>query len=344
MLCSDLCAFAAALVLAALIGRPHLLEVPLNSLLVADAIYVALWVLLFERLGLYRRLPALSMKDELYFTVTALTIGVIPQLLLFTFVPAISTSRVVLLYSLALSIVAVGGMRTILHEVRKLPSFRQNRRVVIVGQGDRLRETADALALPGYVEVLPIESHDIAGETGAGRPASETDLQNVSWLRRARAWRCDTLILTEMPAPGIVPSLLDLAWQEQFTVAFAPPKLRCHSYSLSLSVLGRQALIVPSRLRACTAHARLLKRLVDVALTSVGLIVFAPIMGLAALAIAIESGGPILYRQERVGLRGKTFTILKFRSMKVGAEATPAPSGFAPTTIAARGSARFCAA
>lgn len=319
MLASDLCALIAALALAASIGQPHLRAVPSERLLVGDAIYIALWVLLFERLGLYRRLPALSMKDELYFTVTALTIGVIPQLLLFTFVPAISTSRVELLYSLALSILAVGGMRTLLHEVRKLPRFRQNRRVVIVGRPDRLRSTRDALTLPSYVQVLPIESYD-AVAAGSSSPG-EIDLADIPWLRRARAWRCDTLVLTEMPPPEIVPHLLDLAMQEQFTVAFAPEKLQCHSYSLSLRVLGRQALVVPSRLAACTPHARLIKRLLDLAVASLALVAFAPVMALAAIAILLESGRPVFFRQDRVGLGGKPFSILKFRSMKVDAEA-----------------------
>jgi lipopolysaccharide/colanic/teichoic acid biosynthesis glycosyltransferase len=56
-------------------------------------------------------------------------------------------------------------------------------------------------------------------------------------------------------------------------------------------------------------------------LASVALIVFSPIIALSAVAIALESGRPILFRQERVGLNGKTFTMLKFRSMKLDAEA-----------------------
>ncbi len=289
--------------------------------MIGDVLYVALWVVLFERLGLYGRLPSLSMKDELYFTVTALTIGVIPQLLLFTLIPAISTSRVVLIYSLILSIVTVGGMRVILHEVRKLPRFRQNRRVAIVGTKDRLDATRDALALPAFVEVLPIEVDNIDAQTFEYAAGYDTDLWSLSWLRRAHEWRCDTLILTEMPAPQRIPRLLDLAGREQFTVAFAPHKVQTQSYSLSLQVLGHQALIVPSRLRACTPRARSLKRLCDIVLASVALMLFSPIILLSALAIAIESGRPILYRQERVGLNGKTFTILKFRSMKIDAEA-----------------------
>ena len=49
-----------------------------------------------------------------------------------------------------------------------------------------------------------------------------------------------------------------------------------------------------------------------------------PVMLLTALAIYLESGGPVLYRQERVGHRGKTFTLLKFRSMRQDAEANGA--------------------
>jgi exopolysaccharide biosynthesis polyprenyl glycosylphosphotransferase len=319
MLCSDLCGFTAALFLAAVLGEAHRLALPVERLLFGDALYVALWVVLFERLGLYRRLPALSRKDELYFTVTALTIGVVPQLLLFTLVPSISTSRVVLLYSLVLSIVTVGGLRALLHEVRKLPRFRQNRRVAIVGDVERLRTTREALGLPSYVEVLPIEV-DSAGSSANGAH-EDADPFSAAWLQRARAWRCDTLVLTEMPAPHVIPRLLEMAWQEQFTVAFAPARLQCHSYSLSLQVLGRQALIVPSRLKACTARARVLKRICDVLGASLALVVFAPIIALAAAAIALESGRPILYRQERIGLNGRPFTILKFRSMRVDAEA-----------------------
>ena len=47
-----------------------------------------------------------------------------------------------------------------------------------------------------------------------------------------------------------------------------------------------------------------------------------PVMGLAALAIALEDGGPVFYRQARVGLHGREFTLMKFRSMRLDAEAS----------------------
>jgi len=62
------------------------------------------------------------------------------------------------------------------------------------------------------------------------------------------------------------------------------------------------------------------KSLVDVAFSAIGLILAAPIIVIVAVLIKLESTGPILYRQTRVGWRGRTFEVLKFRSMRVDAE------------------------
>jgi sugar transferase (PEP-CTERM system associated) len=63
------------------------------------------------------------------------------------------------------------------------------------------------------------------------------------------------------------------------------------------------------------------KRCADIALSLITLIVALPVMALVALAIWLEDGGPVLYRQERTGMRARSFQILKFRSMYRDAEA-----------------------
>jgi exopolysaccharide biosynthesis polyprenyl glycosylphosphotransferase len=70
-----------------------------------------------------------------------------------------------------------------------------------------------------------------------------------------------------------------------------------------------------------TGWRRLVKRLSDVVLTSVGLVVIAPAMLLIAAVVKLQDGGPVIFRQIRVGRGGKLFTMLKFRSMVVDAEA-----------------------
>jgi lipopolysaccharide/colanic/teichoic acid biosynthesis glycosyltransferase len=61
-------------------------------------------------------------------------------------------------------------------------------------------------------------------------------------------------------------------------------------------------------------------RAADVALAGLGLAVASPLLAAAALAIKIEDGGPVIYRQRRVGKDGRDFDVLKLRSMVVGAE------------------------
>ena len=63
-----------------------------------------------------------------------------------------------------------------------------------------------------------------------------------------------------------------------------------------------------------------MRRAFDVVAAAALLLVTAPLLALAALAISLEGGGPILYRQSRVGKDGADFDLLKLRTMVVGAE------------------------
>jgi lipopolysaccharide/colanic/teichoic acid biosynthesis glycosyltransferase len=63
-----------------------------------------------------------------------------------------------------------------------------------------------------------------------------------------------------------------------------------------------------------------IRRALDVAVSACVLLVSSPVLALAALAIRVESPGPVIYRQRRVGLHGHAFEVLKLRTMVEGAE------------------------
>jgi|SoiMethySBSTD1v2_1073268.scaffolds.fasta_scaffold124125_1 lipopolysaccharide/colanic/teichoic acid biosynthesis glycosyltransferase len=67
------------------------------------------------------------------------------------------------------------------------------------------------------------------------------------------------------------------------------------------------------------------KRCVDLALSAFGLLVTWPLMLVVALAIRLDTPGPVLFRQERTGQRGRTFSLCKFRSMRADAEKLTGP-------------------
>jgi lipopolysaccharide/colanic/teichoic acid biosynthesis glycosyltransferase len=68
------------------------------------------------------------------------------------------------------------------------------------------------------------------------------------------------------------------------------------------------------------AGYRVAKRALDVIGSTLGLVLTSPVLALVALAVRLESPGPVLFRQQRLGLGGRPFTLYKFRSMHLSAE------------------------
>jgi exopolysaccharide biosynthesis polyprenyl glycosylphosphotransferase len=66
--------------------------------------------------------------------------------------------------------------------------------------------------------------------------------------------------------------------------------------------------------------ARVLKRGFDMVVSATALLLLAPLLGIVALAIRVDGPGPVFFRQPRRGRLGSTFRIVKFRSMRIGAE------------------------
>lgn len=69
-------------------------------------------------------------------------------------------------------------------------------------------------------------------------------------------------------------------------------------------------------------YKNIIKRLLDIIISGVAIVVLAVPMLIIAIAIKIDDPGPVIFKQERIGRKGKTFYIYKFRSMRVNAEHT----------------------
>jgi lipopolysaccharide/colanic/teichoic acid biosynthesis glycosyltransferase len=77
----------------------------------------------------------------------------------------------------------------------------------------------------------------------------------------------------------------------------------------------------PLRTTAAASWRMAAKRLEDIVVAAIGIVILAPVFVVVAISIRLEDGGPVFYRQVRIGRAGKPFEIDKFRSM------TPAPKG-----------------
>ena len=128
----------------------------------------------------------------------------------------------------------------------------------------------------------------------------------------------DSVLLNDVPAQ-IRNDILKYCYTNAIRV-YATPKLS------DIIMSGAEEINLfdtPLRLikgNGLTFEQRLIKRAMDIGLCSVAMIVAAPIMLIVAIAIKLEDGGPVFFTQKRATIDGKTFDILKFRSMIVDAE------------------------
>ncbi len=89
-----------------------------------------------------------------------------------------------------------------------------------------------------------------------------------------------------------------------------------HSYEIQIG----DTPVIMSRNRGLTTEQRILKRTMDIIISAIALIITSPFMLIAALAIKLDDGGPVFFKQNRITKDGKIFNVLKFRSMIVDAD------------------------
>ncbi len=275
----------------------------------------SLWT--FKTLGLYRISYALECRDEWYYVIAGLAIGVGPLLVLFTIVPSLSSSRLVLLISFALSILLVGVTRSLIHYRLAFDPKRTKRRVALVGSSEELSRIADLMEQrSSTIQLVHVgNTQDAIAEAVGGA---------ASWYDALRDQGHNEILFAGMPTPHTA-LMVERAARDRITIGFAPPGLASQAYHMNVRRSQRQPVLIAERVAACTPLNGLLKRAFDVTVASLALLLASPIMIAAMIGIVCESGWPVMYRQTRIGKDGKPFQILKLRSMVHNAEAASGP-------------------
>lgn len=185
-----------------------------------------------------------------------------------------------------------------------LHAMRRNQRA-----GFRVVGIAVTDAVPGAPSVVPrIEDVEAFG------------LEDL--VERARHPRVTTVVLAgELPGGDAAIRRLGWSLEGAATELILPSRLtyvagpRIHLRPVEGMPLVHVAL------PTFTGVAHVAKRAMDVVVSATALLVLAPVLALVALAIRLDDGGPVLFRQERIGNGGRPFVMYKFRSMVVDAEA-----------------------
>lgn len=128
----------------------------------------------------------------------------------------------------------------------------------------------------------------------------------------------DAVIINDVSAE-IRNDLLKFCYHNQIR-AYVAPKMSDIIVKGATDICLFDTPLLLVRSRGLTLTQRFFKRLLDIVLCLIAMIIAAPVMLVIAIAIKIEDRGPVFYKQDRVTMGGKVFPILKFRSMIVNAE------------------------
>ncbi len=285
--------------------------------------------------GLYRSHRTVTLKRELWEVLRAvLAGGLILILYIFMSRRGAVMSRAVIALFLAIDAAALAADRIIVRLVARWARSRNlnYRNIIVVGTDERARNFDDMTRGHSYWGITVLGFID--PDDGRGPPAVDVArimgrLDDLPRLLQEKV--VDEVIFVVSPSrlTALEDTFLlceELGIRTRVVMEYLPRQL-ARVYVESFEGVP----VLTFTTAPIDATALLVKRLADVVLSALLLVVLAPLLVLIVLAVRLSSSGPVLFRQTRVGLYGRRFTLLKFRSMHRDAEAMKA--GLAPLNI-----------
>ena len=328
-LAGDLCLIAVCWVSAYAI-RFHLLRVtdvpPFQDYALQLLPILVVWGFAFHAFDLYRPSRLGSHLSEWFRVAIASTLGVLVLVAIMTFAfRGYDYSRLVITFFLVQSIVVVSLARAAFREVLRFARRRgyNQRYAIVVGGGEPAAEVLRVLRRRVDVGIR------VLGLLSDKAEAPAIDAPRLGGLEEIRAvldrQQVDIVFIalphSEYPR---LTAVLNEIGDDPVTIHFVPDVFGLASLRGGVEEFESIPFI---HLRESPLYGwnRVAKRVLDLVVGGGALVLAAPAMLAIATALKLVSSGPVLYRQERMGLDGQRFQMLKFRTMRVDAERETGP-------------------
>lgn len=286
------------------------------------ALYTATIVLMIFAVGLYNRQFWTKFGGMVVRIVAALILSFILLTVVFYTVPAFSIPRSILAAALVAALPGLILVRSLVPRLLDLESLK--RRIVVIGVGrpaariEELELTGRAFGFHciGYIDVLG-ETRQVAADRIIPAPNALVDYVRDRGVQEvviaAEDWRkrLPMRALMDVRLNGIVVCDYQSFYERE-------------TGAVDLDAVKPSWFLFSNGFAGSWLH-KWLKRCLDVVVSLTFLLFFLPLMLFTALVIRLESPGQVFYRQERIGFRGRSFTLLKFRSMRADAEKDGVP-------------------
>ena len=298
-----------------------------NELATKYALWKALLIALVCQVSLYYAdvydLRVVKDRRELFVrTLQALGVSSLILAFLYFWFPDLIVGRGVFLLASVLVVAVVIGWRIVFLWLARHAG--PSERLLLVGTGQAVTDLA--LELHGRREELGVEIVGFIDPDAAlvGQPVFNPSvvgvIEDIPSIVRQRA--VDRVVVSLSDARGKLPmaKLLEMKLEDGVRFDHLASVYEEYTGKIALENLRPSWLIFSEGFRK-TRWITAVKRSTDVVLSAIGLVLAFPLMLAIVLVLRISSPGPALYHQRRVGQHGRVFTVHKFRSMRVDAEA-----------------------
>ncbi len=300
--------------------------VPVSEYLVLLPWVLLVWVLAFQSSGLYSSSGAQSLGAMAVTVTRAVAVGALLTMAALFLYRAFSFSRLMFVMFAAFTMAGMISMRLLLFGIanRRRRRKHKHNRVLIYGAGKVGRKLAAAF------DEYPWMNFDIVGFVDDSQVANDVlgtgdDLLNIVDQFDADGAPVNHVYLAlPLDAMQKAREAVDQLATRLVHVYMVPDLFQFDLLNSRVTNLGELPVIHVID-ESPAEFGQILKRLFDLVFSTCVLVLLSPLLLLIAIAVKLSSKGPVLYRQERMGLNGKTFDMLKFRSMPVDAESRTGP-------------------
>jgi sugar transferase (PEP-CTERM system associated) len=300
-------------------------KIPIASLpFLEEAIFVTvLCQLMFFINDLYYVNNRLSFSNIIIRILIAFAVSSVALALFYLAFPAFQLSKGLFLYIILISLVLITFWRVIFNWI--MTKINPTQRVIIYGTGSTARMIAHAVAEEGN---LKYHIEGFADEYSEGHKKimghkvfnASKDLFKVIAEKKI-----NKIVVALNQRRGVFPvNILLNCKLRGVQVVDLPDFYEQLTGKILIKDLRPSWLIFSPGFRQTLTY-KIVKRLLDIIFSVVFLTLASPVMLVTAILIKLDSPGPVLFKQERAGQYGESFTLLKFRSMQCGAEEKTGP-------------------
>lgn len=290
---------------------------------IAFASAVCLLILYFY--DLYDYIVMTNRRELLLRLVQALGIAWAILALFFYFFPPLLIGRGVSVISVPLVLFLLLGWRIFIHSLTGHPDIGE--KILLVGTGQTALDTAEAVwerRDAGYRIVGFVSENGANPREKLGR--SEILGKAIDLEKVIRNEKIDRVVIAVKERRGAFPTeaLLKMSLAGDVSIEECTSFFERITGKVHVDMLRPSWLIFAGRRRDSPIKV-VFREAIHRSLALAGLIISLPIAVITAILIKLDSRGPVFYKQERVGMNGRRFNVIKFRSMKTDAEADGQP-------------------